>query len=224
MEHIDFDNKRTNVDSSKKIAVMQHMEYEQFRQMVLGANLKPSKTAKYYEIYQPKNTEDVINSTASYAKIAHGDLEHKEFDSDLLKQILELQNSEQLNPPENSGVFDKFFSKKLKKPFQKYMYCRLFEIDHYKRIFKDEFDAELFVAMVDVFNVIAVDTQEYANPEEHNFTGRLIEHIAKTPSFDFILDFMQDDEKDKIRHLLKGLAHADQELKNSLETLFASLN
>ena len=28
---VDWDNRRTNVDSSKKIAVMQGMEYDQFR-------------------------------------------------------------------------------------------------------------------------------------------------------------------------------------------------
>jgi hypothetical protein len=42
-KEIDWDNKRTNVDSSKKIAVMQGMEYDGFRQMVLGANIKPMK-------------------------------------------------------------------------------------------------------------------------------------------------------------------------------------
>ena len=40
---IDFENKRVNVDSSKKLACMQHMDYDGFRQMVLGANLKPMK-------------------------------------------------------------------------------------------------------------------------------------------------------------------------------------
>ena len=42
-DDIDWDSKRVNVDSAKKIAVMQRMEYDGFRQMVLGANLKPSK-------------------------------------------------------------------------------------------------------------------------------------------------------------------------------------
>jgi hypothetical protein len=43
MKDIDWDNKRTNVDSAKKISVMQGMEYDGFRQMVLGANIKPMK-------------------------------------------------------------------------------------------------------------------------------------------------------------------------------------
>ena len=48
---IDWDNKRTNVDSAKKRAVMQHMEYDGFRQMVLGAHLKPIKKGAASNIY-----------------------------------------------------------------------------------------------------------------------------------------------------------------------------
>ena len=51
VEDMDWDNKRVNVDSAKKIAVMQHMEYDGFRQMVLGANLKPSKAGQITSIY-----------------------------------------------------------------------------------------------------------------------------------------------------------------------------
>ena len=42
-EAIDYENKRTNVDSAKKKAVLQHMDYDGFHQMVLGANLHPLK-------------------------------------------------------------------------------------------------------------------------------------------------------------------------------------
>ena len=48
---IDWDNRRTNVDSAKKLAVMQHMDYDGFRQMVLGANLKPVKAGAAMGIY-----------------------------------------------------------------------------------------------------------------------------------------------------------------------------
>ncbi len=40
---INEEHKRINVDSAKKIAVMQRMDYDGFHQMVLGANLKPMK-------------------------------------------------------------------------------------------------------------------------------------------------------------------------------------
>ena len=41
---INEENKRVNVDSAKKLAVKQYMDYDGFRQMVLGANIKPMKS------------------------------------------------------------------------------------------------------------------------------------------------------------------------------------
>ena len=40
---MNIDNKRVNVDSAKKLACLQHMDYDGFSQMVLGANLMPMK-------------------------------------------------------------------------------------------------------------------------------------------------------------------------------------
>ena len=40
---MNWENERVNIDSSKKLACMQHMDYDQFAQMVLGAHLKPMK-------------------------------------------------------------------------------------------------------------------------------------------------------------------------------------
>ena len=40
---INEENKRVNVDSAKKKACLQHMDYDGFHQMVLGANLMPVK-------------------------------------------------------------------------------------------------------------------------------------------------------------------------------------
>ena len=43
LEEMNGKAKYINEDSSKKIACMQGMDYEGFRQMVLGANIKPMK-------------------------------------------------------------------------------------------------------------------------------------------------------------------------------------
>ena len=40
---MNVENKRVNVDSAKKLACLQHMDYDGFHQMVLGANLMPVK-------------------------------------------------------------------------------------------------------------------------------------------------------------------------------------
>lgn len=41
---INRENQRVNVDSAKKKACLQGMDYDGFRQMVLGANLMPVKS------------------------------------------------------------------------------------------------------------------------------------------------------------------------------------
>ena len=53
-DDIEFENKRVNVDSAKKIAVMQHMDYDNFHQMVLGANIKPMKAGQLTTISADK--------------------------------------------------------------------------------------------------------------------------------------------------------------------------
>lgn len=50
---LNVENHRVNVDSAKKKAVTQGMDYNGFHQMVLGANLKGSKTSELLEL-KPK--------------------------------------------------------------------------------------------------------------------------------------------------------------------------
>ena len=68
---MDTENKRVNVDSAKKRAVLQRttildldMDYEGFRQMVLGANIFPTKSVELYSF-----TRGSDNSTLDPNKI-----------------------------------------------------------------------------------------------------------------------------------------------------------
>ena len=54
---INEENKRVNVDSAKKKACLQHMDYDGFRQMVLGANLMPTKPGAINIYSAKKNME-----------------------------------------------------------------------------------------------------------------------------------------------------------------------
>lgn len=63
-EFINWESKRVNVDSSKKRAVMQGMDYDQFRQMVLGANLIPMKKDSVMSIVKPGDS--TMNFKAAY--------------------------------------------------------------------------------------------------------------------------------------------------------------
>lgn len=61
-------SKHSNIDSAKKRAVMQHMDYDNFRQMVLGAHLFPLKSGSTANIIRTQNVQvrDNFNATEAY--------------------------------------------------------------------------------------------------------------------------------------------------------------
>ena len=149
-EDMDWDNKRVNVDSAKKIAVMQHMEYDGFRQMVLGANLKPSKAGQITSIYQGTTVEGNINPIASFNAVNNFQ-EGIGYDEEVVRRTLELNGTEELKSPESGEVFEKYLTKKLKETFQRYIYMRLIDFSQFGEIFKSEFDAEVLLIIIGIF-------------------------------------------------------------------------
>ena len=76
------------------------MEYDGFRQMVLGAHLKPIKKGAAASIYQNKSVQGNINPIATYDKIAHADEEFG-FNEDFVRRVLNLENGDLLQAPDN---------------------------------------------------------------------------------------------------------------------------
>lgn len=64
---INIENHRINIDSAKKKAVVQGMNYDGFHQMVLGADLKGVKSAELFE-FKPKGI--IMNSVLTQQKLA----------------------------------------------------------------------------------------------------------------------------------------------------------
>ena len=56
------------MDSAKKRAVLQHMDYEGFHHMVLGANLKPLKKGEAENIFRHQQ-DTPLNFVATYSQI-----------------------------------------------------------------------------------------------------------------------------------------------------------
>ena len=108
---IDQANVRSNIDSAKKRACLQHMDYDGFHQMVLGANLFPIKKGAIDTIYRESNWENNINHTATYRGIVE-----KGYDETIVKNTLDIKLEESLNAPKNSEEFEKFVMKKCRDP------------------------------------------------------------------------------------------------------------
>ena len=130
---VDFENRRVNVDSAKKLAVLQHMDYDGFRQMVLGANLKPIKKGAATEIYNPQGMQAAgnINPIAYYDKLNNFQSQIG-YNEEVVKRTLELTASDELTFPQTSEIFEKFLCKKLKDSLQRYTYMRLIDPSHYE--------------------------------------------------------------------------------------------
>ena len=105
------------------------MDYDGFRQMVLGANLLPIKKGEATFIYKNKGVEGNINHVASFNAIAHAHYEDRGFDEEVIKRTLELNQTDNLSPPESFREFEKFLCTKLKDPLQRYTYMRMVSLD-----------------------------------------------------------------------------------------------
>jgi len=143
------------------------MDYDGFRQMVLGANLKPMKKDAATEIFQVHYKEGNINSIASYNKIVQDEDDGGlGFDEEIVRRTLEMSNSDKLEAPSSPEVFEKFLCKKLLDPMQRYTYMRLIPFDHIKSAFKTQFDADVLLVIIDTFNKQVLDNETFNNATE----------------------------------------------------------
>lgn len=91
-QSIKDDEHYTNVDNAKKLAVHQGMDYENFRQMVLGADLKPMKTKEVQTLtsIQTLKRDNIIKtSSLSHINVDVGD---KRADLNVKSKIVDIRS------------------------------------------------------------------------------------------------------------------------------------
>ena len=89
---------------------------------------------------------------------------------------------------------------------QRYTYLRLIAFSQFEELFITEFDAEVFVLVVDTLTKQVMNNTAFNNEEEQLFVAKFLTIIGKTPKFDFILDFKEETEREKIKAIIKGLS------------------
>merc|ERR1719210_1492138 len=93
------------------------MDYDNFRQMVLGANLMPTKPGAL-EIY--KTTQQMeFNHAAAINSIQHltaVQVEGQGYNEEIVRETLALTQSDQLQAPRNQEEFQKFLVQKCPDP------------------------------------------------------------------------------------------------------------
>jgi hypothetical protein len=135
------ENHRVNIDSAKKKAVMQRMDYDGFHQMVLGADLKGIKSK---EMLNLKSNDTIVNNVMIQRKL------NEEIDpskgnfviADIKKNFTQNLNQTEKNfDQENLKEFYKNFKKNWKakqKPIEKI--SMLFKLNEY----------EVFASMISI--------------------------------------------------------------------------
>ena len=169
---IQADNQRVNVDSAKKRACIQYMDYEGFRQMVLGANLFPVKKGAASSIFAAAPGKTKVNHTAAYQDIVDrlGGTSIG-YDEEVVRNTLNLAEDESIHAPKNAEEFEKFVGKKCKDSMQRYTYMRLVNIDHLRSIFSRELDPELLLLLVRTFREQVADNENFNTTEEQLFVA-----------------------------------------------------
>ncbi|CDW74897.1 atp12-domain-containing protein [Stylonychia lemnae] len=200
------ESQRINVDSAKKRAVLQHMDYDGFRQMVLGANLKSIKAGSAQNIITTQYTQNV-NFIASYNAIANIG-----YDEEIVRKTLSMALEDKLEAPTSQEDFERFFSKKLKDSMKRYTYLRLIDLDHYRKIFTNDFDSELLILIIQTFKEQVFSNDSFNTEDEQNFIYEFLEIIVNTPSFKFSLEFLGRKEKELIQNVLQQLINHQRRL------------
>ena len=205
LEEMNGRSKYINEDSAKKIACMQGMDYEGFRQMVLGCNLFCSKAGRVENIVRAGGTQgNELNPYMAYDRIISRDQEDIGFDEEVVKATLALTESEHLQMPRNMEEFEKFLVKKCKEPIAKYTYMRLISFDHYSRVFFTEFDGELLLHITRLLDEQVLKNEAFNTEAELMFIACFMATISRSPGFDFVLTFLDEKELEVVRDVVKA--------------------
>ena len=105
---MNVENKRVNVDSAKKLACLQHMDYDGFAQMVLGAHLKPLKQGAAASIFDPYQGANKMNPHASLAGIIGQNYTENDRSNaeEVIRATLSIAQDESLHQPANQEEFE----------------------------------------------------------------------------------------------------------------------
>lgn len=146
---INSENHRINVDSAKKKAVFQRMDYDGFHQMVLGADLKGIKSKDMMNL---KSNESILNNVMIQKKL------NDEIDFNKGNFVVNQDNKEKENSKKLENIITnnelrenyKIFKKNWKvKNNTEDKICLLYELKEYKlygdMINSDTIEADIFI-------------------------------------------------------------------------------
>lgn len=216
-ESIDEENKRINIDSAKKRAVLQHMDYDNFRQMVLGANIKPVKSAEMNDLMSVENQFGVMNASSqiSFMNKDQGKQLNK-VDSNALAQDIQLAD--------NFREFKKYFDKILKLEKDKTeqlivatKYLDNIPKDRYKKVFGVDMETDYFLKVMKLYEDYLQTVNNWSAEGITSFLG-FLEGVSEQETFaKYVVKFISKQEKEFLNKLFTTLEEKTNAIEGSQE-------
>jgi len=205
---INEESKRTNIDTAKKRAVAQGMDYDGFKQMVLGANLKPIKAGDVTKITEKKVS--VLNSAST----------NSGQDQQALEKLPNVNYS--LEIPKNSLEFEKYFIRKLSATADRYEYLKIIPIDSLEKLFGSDIDIDVLLKIVETFTDALKDSENAEILVDVHFALEFMRKIGVIKALSMGLSFLSEKEQKAFVSLFNSMKkplieNNNEELANDIE-------
>ena len=82
---------------------------------------------------------------------------------------------------------------------------RLISFEDYSRIFVGEFDSELLLNIAKLFQEMVLENEAFNTPTEQRFIACFMALIGKTSSFDFVLSFLEEKEREIVSKVVQAV-------------------
>ena len=230
-DSIKYEEHRDNVDQAKKRAVRQMMDYEGFRQMVLGADLRPVKTNEMKDLVDVTRHNDLVYNPYSTAPLVSSEttvkLAVESAQKDEAKHLLQHSKPESYeanNFREFRKVFDKLLTKNPRPENEEELvaWLRTVPPENYMQIVSFDFDIGYLVTVCGIMSKWMKRGVYEEKRSEFAWYLDFLGHIGSLKTFNIsIKSMLKSAEKIELRKTLDEIAGRNQMMADIVEELKA---
>ena len=213
----DWENHRTNVDTAKKIACKQLMDYGGFHQMVQGADLKPTPSneiTKLFDMADKKGPDDFHNYCFTEDKkdlnSDYQNMKEKKKEEDLrVKEVMKVDFIQ--NQREFKKTMDEYYPEKKATKENLQIFIGILEAklsdENLPKIFAYDFDINMITRLISALNQsLTQEEEDLLTNEEYLWSVSFLKKVSELKNFKVnVKGMMKKAEKHLIKHFLAKL-------------------
>nr|CCA14216.1 conserved hypothetical protein [Albugo laibachii Nc14] len=190
-EAIEYDRVYKRTDEVKKRAIHTSANYDEFKNRVACANMKPITTKELKELSKPRS----LSTNLAYRKSAQ---------STGKISTWKMPEISQLQAPKTSAEFTATWNRYLTTLNQKWRYLQMTTASRIASLFQADIDADLMVSIVHVLSQFWEDLQQKGCEETYLILS-ILQAFTTIQRFHLTLCFLSNEQLEKIELLLKSL-------------------